>query len=74
MKFYGASSDHTDIPSGWKPRGIKIAEITNRTIKAILFPRNQFEAILQRPELTGVGFYFLFGEAENGHEMDESRL
>lgn len=51
------------------PRGIKIAEITNRTIKAILFPRNQFEAILQRPELANVGFYFLFGVADNGHEM-----
>lgn len=56
------------LPDG-NPRGIKIAEITNRTIKAVLFPRNQFEAILQRPELANVGFYFLFGEAENGHEM-----
>ena len=56
------------LPDG-NPRGIKIAEITNRTIKAILFPRNQFESILRRPELTNVGFYFLFGEAENGHEM-----
>lgn len=56
------------LPDG-NPRGIKIAEITNRTIKAILFPRNQFEAILQRPELANVGFYFLFGVADNGHEM-----
>lgn len=56
------------LPDG-NPRGIKTAEITNRTIKAILFPRNQFEAILQRPELANVGFYFLFGVADNGHEM-----
>lgn len=56
------------LPDG-NPRGIKIAEITNRTIKAILFPRNQFEAILQRPELANVGFYFLFGVADNGHDM-----
>lgn len=56
------------LPDG-NPRGIKMAEITNRTIKAILFPRNQFEAILQRPELANVGFYFLFGVADNGHEM-----
>ena len=56
------------LPDG-NPRGIKIAEITNRTIKAILFPRNQFEAILQRSELANVGFYFLFGVADNGHEM-----
>ena len=45
------------LPDG-NPRGIKIAEITNRTIKAILFPRNQFEAILQRSELANVGFYW----------------
>lgn len=56
------------LPDG-NPRGIKIAEITNRTIKAILFPRNQFKAILQRSELANVGFYFLFGVADNGHEM-----
>lgn len=56
------------LPDG-NPRGIKIAEITNRTIKAILFPRNQFEAILRRSELANVGFYFLFGVADNGHEM-----
>ena len=56
------------LPDG-NPRGIKFAEISNRTIIAILFPRNQFEAILQRPELANVGFYFLFGVADNGHEM-----
>ena len=56
------------LPDG-NPRGIKIAEITNRTIKAILFPRNQFEAILQRSELANVGYYFLFGVTDNGHEM-----
>ncbi len=41
------------LPDG-NPRGIKIAEITNRTIKAALFPRNQFEYMLQRKELTNV--------------------
>lgn len=56
------------LPDG-NPRGIKIAEITTRTVEAILFPRNQFEAILRRSELSNVGFYFLFGESEKGHDM-----
>lgn len=56
------------LPDG-NPRGIKIAEITNRMIKAVLFPRNQFDAILRRTELANVGFYFLFGVGDNGHEM-----
>ena len=56
------------LPDG-NPRGIKIAEITNRTIKAALFPRNQFEYMLQRKELTNVGFYFLFGQSENGKNL-----
>jgi len=56
------------LPDG-NPRGVRIAEITNRTVKAILFPRNQFEYILQRPELCNVGFYFLFGHSEEGRDM-----
>lgn len=56
------------LPDG-NPRGIKIAEITSRTIKAILFPRNQFEYMLQRNELVNVGFYFLFGLSENGKNL-----
>lgn len=53
------------LPDG-NPRGVRIAEITNRTVKAILFPRNQFDYILTRNELSNVGFYFLFGESETG--------
>lgn len=56
------------LPDG-NPRGVRIAEITNRTVKAILFPRNQFDYILQRNELENVGFYFLFGETEGGKPM-----
>lgn len=53
------------LPDG-NPRGVRIAEITNRTVKAILFPRNQFDYVLTRNELSNVGFYFLFGESETG--------
>lgn len=56
------------LPDG-NPRGVRIAEITNRTVKAILFPRNQFDYILTRKELSNVGFYFLFGESEVGKSL-----
>ena len=51
------------LPDG-SPTGIKIAEITSRTVKAILFPRNKFEEAANRHELSNVGVYFLFGEDE----------
>lgn len=50
------------LPNG-SPRGIKIAEITNRVIKAILIPRNQLDNVAKRPEISNVGVYFLFGES-----------
>lgn len=56
------------LPDG-NPRGVRIAEITNRTVKAILFPRNQFDYVLTRNELSNVGFYFLFGESEEGKSL-----
>ena len=48
------------LPNG-SPRGIKIAEITNRVVKAVLIPRNQLENAAKRPEVNNVGLYFLFG-------------
>ncbi|MEM8937951.1 MAG: GIY-YIG nuclease family protein [Bacteroidota bacterium] len=42
--------------------GIKIAEITNRAIQAIVVPRNKIEIISKRAELNNVGLYFLFGK------------
>ncbi len=56
------------LPDG-NPRGVRIAEITNRTVQAILFPRNQFDYVLTRKELSNVGFYFLFGESEEGKPL-----
>lgn len=49
------------LPDG-SPRSVKIAEITNRVVKAILVPRNKLEYIANRKELKNVGIYFLFGE------------
>lgn len=50
------------LPDG-SPRSVKIAEITNRVVKAILIPRNKLEYIGQREEVRNVGLYFLFGES-----------
>lgn len=50
------------LPDG-SPRSIKIAEMTNRVVKAILIPRNQLENAAKRAEVSNVGLYFLFGES-----------
>lgn len=50
------------LPDG-SPRSVKIAEITNRVVKAILIPRNKLDYIGQREEAKNVGLYFLFGES-----------
>jgi hypothetical protein len=50
------------LPDG-SPRSVKIAEITNRVVKAILVPRNKLDYIATRNELNNVGIYFLFGES-----------
>ncbi|MFD2212378.1 hypothetical protein [Metabacillus endolithicus] len=52
------------LPFG-SPRGIKIAEITNRTVQAILIPRNKIDEAGQRSEVKNVGVYFLFGQDED---------
>lgn len=42
---------------------MKIAEITNRVVKAVLIPRNKLQYIASRDELNNVGIYYLFGES-----------
>lgn len=51
------------LPDG-NPRGVKIAEITSRTVQAILIPRSKLEDAVKRSELEGVGVYLLFGPAD----------
>ncbi len=52
------------IPDG-NPRSIKIADITSRTIQAILIPRSNLEYATTRDELNNVGIYFLIGDADD---------
>ena len=51
------------LPDG-NPRGIKIAEITSRTVQAVLIPRFLLEDATKRDELKNVGVYLLFGSDE----------
>lgn len=52
------------LPDG-NPRGVKIAEITNRTVQTIFIPRASVDFALTRDELNNVGVYFLVGESED---------
>jgi predicted GIY-YIG superfamily endonuclease len=51
------------LPDG-NPRGLKIAEITSRTVQAILIPRSVLDEASKRPELDNVGVYLLFGSSD----------
>ena len=51
------------LPDG-NPRSLKIAEITSRTVQAILIPRAKLEDAGKRPELKNVGVYFLIGNKD----------
>lgn len=53
------------LPDG-SPSSIQEAEITNRLIKAILFPRNKMEDVAKREIINFTGVYFLFGSPEDG--------
>jgi hypothetical protein len=52
------------------PRGTRIAHVTSRIVKIIIFPRSKMPEIgTRRPELNQVGTYFLFGDnPETGRE------
>ncbi len=52
-------------PAG-EPRGVRIAEITTRIVQAVVVPRAKLDEAMGRPELGGVGLYFLFGDSEAG--------
>lgn len=53
------------LPDG-NPRGIKVADITSRTVQTALIPRAQLDYACERPEITNVGVYFLVGDASEG--------
>ena len=51
------------LPDG-NPRSLKIAEITSRTVQAILIPRAKLDDAGKRQELKNVGVYFLIGSSD----------
>ena len=51
------------LPDG-NPRSLKIAEITSRTVQAILIPRAKLDYAGKRNELKNVGIYFLIGSSD----------
>lgn len=53
------------LPDG-SPTSIKEAEITNRLVKAILFPRSKMAEVSKREIVHFTGVYFLFGLSEEG--------
>lgn len=53
------------LPDG-SPTSIREAEITNRLVKAILFPRNKIQEVAKRELVHFTGVYFLFGITEDG--------
>jgi hypothetical protein len=53
------------LPDG-SPTSIREAEITNRLVKAILFPRNKMQEVVKREMVRFTGVYFLFGNTEDG--------
>lgn len=52
------------LPDG-NPTSIKIADLTNRLITAVLIPRNKLQDCEAREEVRRYGIYFLFGVNEN---------
>lgn len=53
------------LPDG-SARSIRIADITSRTVQAVLIPRSKLKESEKRKEVKNVGIYFLFGESDNG--------
>lgn len=64
MSKINAKTIQIYLPFG-NPRGIRIADITSRTVQAVYIPRANIEEASQRKELRNVGVYFLIGENES---------
>lgn len=52
-----------------EPTGRMSAELSNWTGKAYKIPRNKIKDSKDRPELSGTGVYFLFGEDDEGNNV-----
>ena len=56
------------LPSG-NPAGIRIANLTTRTVRVFDVPRSLLSEFLREPESKQVGLYFLFGAAETFRQV-----
>lgn len=65
MKKYTPKTIQIFLPDG-NPRGIKIADITSRTVQILLIPRSSLDEVAKRDEIQNVGIYFLIGTSEEG--------
>ena len=64
-----ASTIKLFLPQG-DPNGLRTAEVSNWSGKAIAAPRSSFKDFLQRDELENSGVYFLLGsDPESGATM-----
>lgn len=64
-----ASTIKIFLPQG-NPKGLRTAEVSNWTGKAIAAPRSEFKEFLAREELQNSGVYFLIGtDPETGEAM-----
>jgi hypothetical protein len=52
------------LPDG-EPSGIRVADLTTRTVLAVAVPRNGLGRFFQRPEATHIATYFLFGGSDD---------
>lgn len=56
------------LPTG-DASGIRTAEISNWTGKAVAGPRTEIEMLVKRPELDSPGVYILIGSNDGGDPM-----
>ena len=52
------------LPKG-NPRGLRLAEMTTRTVRLIEIPRIHIDDFFAMPDANQVGLYFLIGETES---------
>jgi hypothetical protein len=51
------------LPSG-DPAGLRVANLTTRTVRVFEVPRSLLSQFLKRPEAAQVGVYYLFGSGD----------
>ena len=52
------------LPAG-NPRGLRVAEMANRTVRLIEVPRIHIVDFLNMPDAKQVGLYFLIGDTDS---------